>query len=266
VAKHQIIKLVLGDISTNCWIVLQEGTQKTRLNEGPGPLHGASGIDSGEASPEPRPCTIIDPADHADLIIAQLQKLNAYPEYILLTHGHFDHIAALPDLAAYRCAGSMGGGVAAKKSGVKDRDAEELPVIAIHKDDAGYLGEGAYAAHCKSFTAAAGNADYVDSLWKPMPAASRLLEDGDKIGPFDVLYLPGHTPGSAGFLLADEKVLFSGDTLFRGNCGRVDLPGGSQEKIEASLQRLFSMDPEIRVLPGHGPETGIGQEQGSRFF
>ncbi|GHT68294.1 MBL fold hydrolase [Spirochaetia bacterium] len=192
--KYQIIQLVLGDISTNCWII----------------VHGET-------------CTVIDPADQAEIIIAQLEKLNAYPENILLTHGHFDHIGALPDLAAYQ------------KSGV-----EKPPVIAIHRDDAGYLGKGAYAL--------------------------RLLEEGDTIGPLTVLHLPGHTPGSAGFFLEDEKTLFSGDTLFYGNCGRVDLPGGSQEKIEASLKRLMAMDPAIRVLPGHGPETTIGQEQGTRFF
>jgi glyoxylase-like metal-dependent hydrolase (beta-lactamase superfamily II) len=248
--KYQIIPLVLGAISTNCWIVLQAGP-KTRESA--------------------RPCTVIDPADQADLIIAQMEKLNAYPAYILLTHGHFDHIAALPDLAAYRRASGIDGGAGAKGAETQAgsgtaAEGDALPVIAIHRDDAGYLGEGAYAAHRKSFTAAAGNADYVDALWKPMPAASRLLEDGDKIGPFDVLHLPGHTPGSAGFLLAGEKILFSGDTLFRGDCGRVDLPGGSQEKIEASLKRLLAMDPEIRVLPGHGPETALGLERGRAFF
>jgi glyoxylase-like metal-dependent hydrolase (beta-lactamase superfamily II) len=129
VEKYQIHQLVLGDISTNCWII----------------VHGET-------------CTVIDPADQADVIIAQMEKLNAYPRYILLTHGHFDHTGALPELASY------------KKGGA-------LPVIAIHKDDAGYLRK---------------------------TAADRLLEDGDAIGPFTVLHLPGHTPGSAGFYLKDE--------------------------------------------------------------
>ncbi|GHU88219.1 MBL fold hydrolase [Spirochaetia bacterium] len=149
-----------------------------------------------------------------------MEKLNAYPEYILLTHGHFDHITALPGLAAYK-------------------KGKAPPEIAIHKDDVGYLKK---------------------------TAATRLLEDGDTVGPFAVLHLPGHTPGSAGFYLKDEKILFSGDTLFQGDCGRVDLPGGSQEKIEASLKRLLAMDADIRVLPGHGPLTTIGAEQGTRFF
>ncbi|GHU71094.1 MBL fold hydrolase [Spirochaetia bacterium] len=192
--KYQIHQLVLGDISTNCWII----------------VHGET-------------CTVIDPADQADLIIAQMEKLRVYPEYILLTHGHFDHITALPDLAA-----AYGPGKASKE-----------PVIAIHKDDAGYLKK---------------------------TAATRLLEDGDTVGPFTVLHLPGHTPGSAGFYLGDEKILFSGDTLFQGDCGRVDLPGGSQEKIEASLSRLLAMESDVRVLPGHGPLTTIGAEQGARFF
>ncbi|GHV11440.1 MBL fold hydrolase [Spirochaetia bacterium] len=190
--KYQIHQLVLGDISTNCWII----------------VHGKT-------------CTVIDPADQADVIIAQMEKLNAYPAHILLTHGHFDHIGALPELASYN-------------------KGESRPEIAIHKDDANYLKKGAYTL--------------------------RLLEDGDTAGPFAVLHLPGHTPGSTGFYLESEKILFSGDTLFRGNCGRVDLPGGSQEKIEASLKRLLAMENAIRVLPGHGPGTTIGREQGTRFF
>jgi glyoxylase-like metal-dependent hydrolase (beta-lactamase superfamily II) len=218
--NHRIEQLVLGDIATNCWIVAYAPDGKA----------GAA--------------CVIDPAEQADLIIAQLKRQGLHPEHILLTHGHFDHIAALPDLAG----------------------AYPEALIAIHRGDAHYLGKGAREVHRESFGAAGGNAAYVDKLWKAMPSPARLLEDGDSIGPFTVISLPGHTPGSAGFYLPEEKILFSGDTLFRGDCGRVDLPGGDQRKIEESLKRLLTMDGGVRVLPGHGPATSIAGERGTRFF
>jgi glyoxylase-like metal-dependent hydrolase (beta-lactamase superfamily II) len=100
----------------------------------------------------------------------------------------------------------------------------------------------------------------VDALWEDMPSPAVELSEGDTIGPFRVLHLPGHTPGSVAFYDEGAKVLFSGDTLFRGDYGRTDLPGGDTAKIMASLYRLFTLDKDIRVYPGHGPATTIGAE------
>jgi glyoxylase-like metal-dependent hydrolase (beta-lactamase superfamily II) len=111
--------------------------------------------------------------------------------------------------------------------------------IAIHRADAKYLKPGLGAQN---------------------------FEDGDVIGPFTVLSTPGHTPGSVAFLNAGQKILFSGDTLFQGDCGRVDLPGGDQRSIEESLRRLLALDKDIQVLPGHGPATTIAAERGTKFF
>ncbi|MDR2020315.1 MAG: MBL fold metallo-hydrolase [Treponema sp.] len=205
--------VIVGEIATNCWIV---------------PLDGESGG-----------CALIDPGADPQTIIARLQRQGYRPVYILLTHAHFDHIAALPDLAA-----SYGG-----------------VEIAIHREEAGRLGPESHEIHRRDF-AAAGNVSYVDSLWKPMPPPTRLLAEGDRIGPFKVLHLPGHSPGSSGFLLEEEKLLFSGDTLFKAGIGRTDLPGGDWDTLRRTLERLFAMDGDIRVHPGHGPVTTIGGEKG----
>jgi hydroxyacylglutathione hydrolase len=76
----------------------------------------------------------------------------------------------------------------------------------------------------------------------------------------EVLHTPGHTPGSVCLLAAGEGILLSGDTLFRGGWGRVDLPGGDPDAIVESLVRLRGLDGGLRVLPGHGPRTTIADE------
>jgi glyoxylase-like metal-dependent hydrolase (beta-lactamase superfamily II) len=209
--------LVVGPIATNCWIYTWDvPPEKT----------GA--------------CAVIDPGADPEAIISRLERLKLRPRYILLTHGHFDHIAALPALAAaYR---------------------DNPPVIAIHRDDSAYLGSGARQIHRMSFAAAAGNAAYVDALWNDMPAADELLDEGSVAGPFAVLHLPGHTPGSVAFYDKNAGVLFSGDTLFRDGFGRTDLPGGSWPQLQRSLLRLLAMDRDIDVCPGHGETTTIGEE------
>ena len=75
-----------------------------------------------------------------------------------------------------------------------------------------------------------------------------------------VLHTPGHTPGSVCLWAPDEGLLFSGDTLFAGGWGRIDLPGGSAEAMVASLGRLAGLEPVLGVLPGHGPATTIRNE------
>lgn len=77
----------------------------------------------------------------------------------------------------------------------------------------------------------------------------------------DVLHTPGHTPGSACLVIRDEGTLVSGDTLFAGGPGRVDLPGGDEGAMVESLGRLAGLDPSLRVLPGHGAATTIGRER-----
>jgi len=77
----------------------------------------------------------------------------------------------------------------------------------------------------------------------------------------EVLHTPGHTEGSVCLRAPDDGLLFSGDTLFAGGWGRVDLPGGSAEQMAASISRLGRLDPGTRVIPGHGPATTIAREE-----
>jgi glyoxylase-like metal-dependent hydrolase (beta-lactamase superfamily II) len=219
---YQIQRLVLGVYAVNCWIIVY-------------------GDRRGEDS---RRCALIDPGSQPERITAQLEKISLRPSHILLTHGHFDHILALPDIhAAY----------------------PEAP-IAVHRDDSPYLGPGARDLYRRTLGIDQEDSAFAGTQWKEMPLPSQELQDGDAVGPFKVLSTPGHTPGSAVFLLEEQKIMFSGDTLFRGGCGRVDLPGGNQRRIEESLARLLALDGDIQVLPGHGESTTIAAERGARFF
>ena len=213
----------MGDLQTNCWFY--------RLD------------DNNDAS-RTQPCAVIDPGDEAELIVSRLRELNWTPALILLTHGHIDHVAALPDLLA-----AFGKSISGSH-----------PKVCIHRLDAHYLGMNSLAVHRESFLAAGGNPAIVDALWKNLPDADILFEEGDTAGQFRVLHLPGHSPGSAGFYDEKTGTLFSGDTLFRGTWGRTDLPGGNEEQIFNSLRRLLSMKGEITVHPGHGPATTIKKE------
>ena len=182
---------------------------------------------------------IIDPGDEADKIIFTLKKLDIAPKYILLTHGHFDHIGAVAELSL--CTG--------------------CPKIAIHRLDTNNLGPDAYDVHCNSVKSVFGDSSFLDAYWNDMPLADIQLEEGSVIGTLTTLHLPGHSPGSVAFWDKEQKVLFTGDTLFKNGYGRTDLPGGSEKDLITSLKRLFSMDPDTLVYPGHGGSTTIGQER-----
>jgi hydroxyacylglutathione hydrolase len=225
--EKKIYHLIVGDLATNCWIYPLDNVSE---NGQPGGF---------------APCAVIDPGEEGGRIIAFLDQHKLFPSYIILTHGHFDHIGAVSTLAKeYR---SRGG--------------DKCVTIAIHAADSEYLGPNAHHVHKRSLKAVFGDSENIEMLLEPQPAADLLLKEGDAIGPLTVLHLPGHSPGSIALWDKEAGVLFSGDTLFCGGYGRVDLPGGNGKLLHASLMRLFAMDGDIQVFPGHDGITTISKEQ-----
>ncbi len=175
---------------------------------------------------------LIDCAGSSRDILRAAEQRGLEIKLIVNTHGHSDHIDAL--------------------AGVKSDGGAEL---VIHELDAPMLAD-------PMLSGAAMWGFSQESL-----APDRLLTEGDVIeldggGPkLSVLHTPGHSPGS--ICLLGDGVLFSGDCLFAGGMGRVDLPGGDEAAMMASLKRLAALDRTLAVYPGHGPATTIGDELAS---
>ena len=170
---------------------------------------------------------VIDPGDEPELIQEALEKEGVEVRYLLLTHGHYDHTTAVPALhRVYPQAD-----------------------IYIHQADANGAGSTLFPLDGE-----------VDDL--------KLYDEGDVIRLGDheiqVLHTPGHSPGSV--TLKVEDVLFTGDTLFAGSCGRTDLRGGSYEQIMQSLKRLGELKGDFHVCPGHEATSTLERERRSNPF
>ena len=187
----KVYAMALGDYQTNCYIIHEE-TSKT--------------------------CCVIDPGYDADFILDKLDSLGLTLEAIALTHGHFDHVGAVKELAA-----------------------ETQCDVYIHPED---------LSMPPMMTA--GPLYYT----KTYAEGTQLKLAGLDIG---VLHTPGHTPGSV--CLICETSIFSGDTLFRGSCGRTDLPGGDWATITKSLKRLAALEGNFWVYSGHGPTSTLRDEK-----
>lgn len=193
-------RLILGPIDTNVYIVSNRKT--------------------GEA-------VIIDPGAKPQEIINCVKKYHFEPKAVLLTHGHFDHLLAVNDIA----------------------HEYDIPTYASEKDDElikkpNFMGHDFSRHAVERYVPIEGSElDLIGFKWK-------------------VIRTPGHSPGSVCYYIEDEKLLFSGDTLFRGSYGRTDFDGGSTEEIVSSINdRLFVLPDDVNVFPGHGEETTLGREK-----
>jgi glyoxylase-like metal-dependent hydrolase (beta-lactamase superfamily II) len=182
-------------------------------------------------------CIIVDPGmpDISHEITAIIEENNLKPVAALITHGHLDHTYSVKPLAD-------GYGIASY----------------IHSEDREYLLKP-QGAHGAEFIAT------LDAMSFEEPADTRNLRHGDLLEILDMkitaIHSPGHTKGSTMFSINDQ-LLVSGDVLFAGSIGRTDLPSGSAEAMVKTLKtRVLPLSDDLRVLPGHGPETTIKFER-----
>jgi hydroxyacylglutathione hydrolase len=184
---------------------------------------------------------LVDPGDEAEAILRFLAEKEIAISLIVLTHGHLDHTAAIPDL------------LEAWKG--------NLPGIAIHPLDASYIGEKGEETNRELFDVINASG-FFRSYWKKVPEPTLLLNDGDIIPgtSYRVIHTPGHSAGSICLYDKESGILISGDTLFRDGTGRTDGSDSDPEALERSLATLSSLNPNTIVFPGHGPRTTIGRE------
>lgn len=180
---------------------------------------------------------IVDPGEEPDRLLGALEQLGIKKlEAILLTHCHFDHIGAVAPVAR-----ATGAPVYCPEL--------EVAVLADINSYVPWPGFGPYESYEADHTVAGGE---------------KLELAGFGI---DVLFTPGHSPGHVTYALPAEGALFSGDVLFRGSVGRVDLPGGDWGTLLESIRKLLDAYPdETTVYPGHMGVTTLGAERATNPF
>jgi len=194
--------LTVGQLQTNCYLVFDKETRKA---------------------------VVIDPGDDTEFIIQKIKDLDLEPQFILATHGHFDHILGVLELKL----------------------TFKIPFLAHKKDE--FL-----------IKRAARTADYFAKGESNLnPKVDRYIKGGDKIvfgrkGELKVVETPGHSPGGVIFL--SKGVCFSGDTLFKQAIGRTDYSYSSSKDLLESLKKIFKLPKETIIYPGHGEPTSVEEE------
>jgi hydroxyacylglutathione hydrolase len=179
---------------------------------------------------------IVDPGEEPDRILAAVEAMGIKVEAILLTHCHFDHVGAVAPVATV-----TGAPVYCPEL--------ERPVLADVMAYVPYPGFGPYESY----------------------EADELVKGGEVLElagmTIDVIFTPGHSPGHVTYSIRGEEAMFSGDVLFQGSVGRVDLPGGDWPTLLASIRTLLdSHSPETGVYPGHMGVTTLAVERATNPF
>ncbi len=179
---------------------------------------------------------IVDPGDEADKLLQAIERLGIETvDAILITHTHFDHVGAVAPVAE------------ATKAPVYCPELE-TDVLA-NLNDYTWQGFGPFESYEADHTVAGGETLELAGLT------------------IDVVFTPGHSPGHVTYAIADEEALFSGDVLFQGSVGRVDLPGGDWPTLLQSIETLVSTYPgDTTVYPGHMGITTLGRERATNPF
>ena len=168
---------------------------------------------------------IIDPGDEGDFISEEVIRLGLQPQAIILTHGHFDHVMGLLEVKLNF----------------------NIPIL-IHEADKFLL---------ESLQSRAQH--WLKRKVDPAPPANSYLTDNQILLPqsliLNCLYTPGHTPGS--ICLYNNEIIFTGDTLFKDAIGRTDFSYSSGQEMQKSLQKIFKLNHNLVVYPGHGERTSI---------
>ena len=166
-------------------------------------------------------CVVIDPGDESNTILDYIEDNKLKCCAIMLTHGHYDHVGAVSEIM--------------EQTGCE---------MYINPRDEGYE-------------------PGISGMKFKMPEGGKYYDDGDVVKAagleFKVLATPGHTPG--GVCLICGNALFTGDTLFRGSCGRTDLPGGNMRMETASLKRICALPGDYEVYPGHMDSSTLERER-----
>lgn len=180
---------------------------------------------------------IIDAGFDSEEMIGEIEAARLTPDLLILTHAHPDHIAGVPAVL---------------------RAFPKAPVL-IHRAERDFLADPEL------------NLSVFLGTPISVPGPDRTLEEGDELHlddlSFRVLHTPGHSPGGISLSCPAAGIVFAGDTLFAGSIGRTDFPGGDFDTLAESIRaKLYTLAPETKVFPGHGPPTTIGREIASNPF
>ena len=183
-----------------------------------------------------REAIVVDPGDDIPAIQAVLQRHGLSVKYIVITHAHIDHIAGAQHLKRFTEAPIL-------------YNQNDLPLVKMMDVQASWL-------RMPTPEVAPPDAPLVDGQTLAISGISGTI-----------LHTPGHTQGSLCLYLPEHSILLAGDTLFAGSVGRTDLPGGDTQQLIRSIHtQLLTLPDDVRVVPGHGPNTTIGEERQSNPF